>query len=52
MRRSKERLINITDSNRAQYNLSLNAANLQLGTLLQNPQLGLLTGDFKIQGNA
>ena len=47
----KGSLINITDSNRAQYNLSLNAANLQLGTLLQNPQLGLLTGDFKIQGH-
>ncbi|MGZ4048565.1 MAG: hypothetical protein ACXVNN_04325, partial [Bacteroidia bacterium] len=50
--RVKGILINITDSNRAQYDLSLNARNLQLGTLLQNPKLGLLTGDFKVQGKA
>ncbi|KAA9040655.1 hypothetical protein FW778_01035 [Ginsengibacter hankyongi] len=45
-------LINITDSNRAQYDLSLSARNIQLGTLLKNPKLGLLTGDFKIKGKA
>lgn len=50
--RLKGTLINITDSNNAQYNLSLNARNLQLGTILQNPKLGLLTGDFKVQGKA
>lgn len=50
--RVKGTLINITDSNNAQYNLALNAGNLQIGTLLQNPKLGLLTGDFKVQGKA
>jgi translocation and assembly module TamB len=48
----KGSLINITDSNKAQYNFVLNARNLQLGALLQNPKLGLLTGDFKVQGKA
>jgi hypothetical protein len=28
----------------------VNAVNLQLGTLMQNPQLGSLTGDFKVNG--
>lgn len=46
----KGNLINITDQNEAQYNLVLNAVNLQLGTLMQNPQLGSLTGDFKVNG--
>ena len=43
-------LVNITDSNNAIYNLALNANNLQLGKLIQNPQLGSLTGDFKVEG--
>ncbi len=30
--------------------LLLNARNLQLGTLMQNPQLGSLTGDIKVKG--
>jgi hypothetical protein len=46
----KGTLANITDQNKAQYNLALNAVNLQLGTLIQNPQLGSLTGDFKVNG--
>jgi hypothetical protein len=43
-------LVNITDQNKAQYDLVINARNLQLGTLMQNPQLGLLTADFKVKG--
>ncbi|HEY5408878.1 MAG TPA: translocation/assembly module TamB domain-containing protein [Ginsengibacter sp.] len=43
-------LINITDSNKAQYDLALNATNLQLGTLMQNPELGSLSGNFKVKG--
>jgi len=44
-------LVNITDQNKAQYNLALHASNLQLGILMQNPQLGPLTGDFKVNGS-
>ena len=44
-------LINITDKNRAHYDMALNARNLQLGTLMQNPKLGSLNGDFKVKGN-
>ncbi len=43
-------LVNITDKYKAQYNLALNARSLQLGKLMQNPQLGILTGDFKVKG--
>ena len=44
-------IANITDQNKAQYNLALHAGNLQLGALMQNPQLGSLTGDFKVNGS-
>jgi translocation and assembly module TamB len=44
-------LKNITDKNKAQYDLTLNARNLQLGKLMQNPKLGSLNGDFKVKGN-
>ena len=44
-------LANITDQNKASYDLSLYARSLQLGTLMQNPELGLLNGDFKAKGN-
>jgi translocation and assembly module TamB len=43
-------LVNITDSNKAQYNLALNASGLQLGTLMQNAKLGVFTGSFRVQG--
>ena len=46
----KGTLVNITDSNKAQYDLELSARNLQLGTLMQNPQLSSLSGDFKVKG--
>ncbi len=46
----KGSLVNITDKNRAGYDLVLNAGNLRLGTLMQNPQLGSLTGNFKVKG--
>src|SRR6185312_513357 len=42
---------NITDQNKARYNLILHASNLQLGALMQNPQLGPVTGDFKVNGS-
>ncbi|MEP6583797.1 MAG: translocation/assembly module TamB domain-containing protein, partial [Ginsengibacter sp.] len=47
----KGTLINITDQNRAKYDLALNARSLNLGTLMKNPQLGMLTADFKVKGN-
>lgn len=43
-------LVNITNQNKARYNMVLSAQNLQLGALMQNPQLGLLTGNFKVDG--
>ena len=43
-------LVNIMNSNKAEYNLTLNARDLQLATLLQNHQLGMLTGNCKVQG--
>jgi len=43
-------LVNITDSNNAKYNMLLYAQSIQLGTLMKNPQLGPLTGTFKITG--
>ena len=42
---------NINDQNKAEYDLTLHAGNLQLDKLMQNPQLGPLTGDFKINGS-
>ena len=43
-------LQNITDKNKASYDVVLHAGNLQLGTIMQNPKLGPLTGDFKVKG--
>ncbi len=47
----KGTLVNITDQNKAKYDLALNARNLDLGKLMQNPQLGLVTGDIVAKGN-
>ena len=47
----KGTLVNITDKNKARYDVVLNARNLQLGTIMQNPKLGVLTADFKAKGN-
>ena len=47
----KGTIANITDQNKARYDLTANANNLQLGTIMQNPKLGLLTGDFIVKGN-
>jgi hypothetical protein len=43
-------LINITDKNKARYNVALEARNVKLGTIMQNPKLGLLTADIKANG--
>ena len=43
-------LINITDQDKAQYDMFLSMQHVQLGTLMQNPQLGSCTGNFKIKG--
>jgi translocation and assembly module TamB len=44
-------LVKITDQYKAKYDLVVNARNLQLGTLMQNPKLGPLTADIKVKGN-
>ncbi len=44
-------LVNITDKYKAKYDLVLMARNVQLATLMQNPKLGSLTGDFKVKGS-
>ncbi|HET7118729.1 MAG TPA: translocation/assembly module TamB domain-containing protein, partial [Hanamia sp.] len=44
-------LTNITDKNKAQYDMRLSVNNLQLGKIMQNPKLGAVTGDFKVHGN-
>ena len=44
-------LVNITNPYKAKYDLAVNARSLQLGTLMQNPKLGLFTGDIKVKGN-
>ena len=38
------------DKNKAIYNMVLKARNVSVGTLIQNPQLGLLTADLKVKG--
>ncbi|MDP4284762.1 MAG: translocation/assembly module TamB domain-containing protein [Bacteroidota bacterium] len=43
---------NINDQDKARYDLSANATNLQLSTIMQNPKLGLLTGNLTINGNS
>ncbi len=47
----KGTLANVTDKKNARYNLSMQTKNLQLGTLMQNKKLGLLTGNFLVEGN-
>lgn len=47
----KGTLVNITDKNSAHYDLLMNASDLDLATILQNPKLGLLTGDFTVKGD-
>ncbi|HEY5465358.1 MAG TPA: translocation/assembly module TamB domain-containing protein [Hanamia sp.] len=44
-------LVNITDKNKARYEMVLSTTNLELGTIMQNPKLGPLTGNFSIKGN-
>jgi hypothetical protein len=46
----KGTLKNITDSNKAVYDVALNARNLQLGSIMQNPKLGLFTADVNVKG--
>lgn len=43
-------LVNITDKRKAHYEMDLNANNLDLGAIMQNPKLGLLTGTFHGKG--
>ncbi|HXR84117.1 MAG TPA: translocation/assembly module TamB domain-containing protein [Hanamia sp.] len=43
-------LVNITDKNKARYNVALEARNLKLGSMMQNPKLGPLTADIKANG--
>ena len=43
-------LANITDENKARYDLVVNARNLQLGTIMQNPKLGSLNADVSVKG--
>ena len=47
----KGTLVNITDKIRAKYDMVLSAQSLQLGTLMQNAELGSLTGNFKVKGS-
>jgi len=44
-------LVNITDKNKARYEMVLSTTNLELSTIMQNPKLGPLTGNFSIKGN-
>ncbi len=41
---------NISDKNKANYDVILHTTNLQLGSIMQNPKLGSLTGNFKVKG--
>ena len=43
-------LKNITDKNKARYDVELNIRNLQAGNIMQNPKLGSITADFKAKG--
>ncbi len=43
-------LQNITDQNKARYDLTLNARNLNIGALMKNPQLGSVTADISAKG--
>lgn len=43
-------LKNISDKNKANYDVVLHTTNLQLGSIMQNPKLGSVTGNFKVKG--
>jgi hypothetical protein len=43
-------LRNITDKNKARYDVVLNIRNLQVGAIMQNPKLGPITADLKVKG--
>jgi len=43
-------LKNITDKNKAAYDIVLSTKNLELGKIMQNPKLGPLTANFKAKG--
>ncbi|MEP7251578.1 MAG: translocation/assembly module TamB domain-containing protein, partial [Ginsengibacter sp.] len=47
----KGTLVNITDQKNAKYDLALKARNLDIGRLMQNPQLGMVTGDIVAKGH-
>lgn len=47
----KGTLKNITDKNKASYDVTLKTRNLQLGALSQNAQLGVLTTDVTAKGH-
>ncbi len=47
----KGTLVNITDKDKATYDLVVIARNLELGKLMQNPQLGNLNADIKVKGH-
>ena len=44
-------LKDIMDQNKAVYDVALQARNLQLGTIMQNPQLGILSADVNVKGH-
>lgn len=44
-------LVNISDKQKAKYNMFLQATNLQVGVLIQNLKVGSLTGNFNVKGN-
>lgn len=44
-------LANITDTKKAQYDMNVEAQNIQLREFLKNPKLGILTGKLKVKGN-
>ena len=44
-------LQNITDKIKAKYDIVLHTAGLQLGSIMKNPKLGSMTGNFKVKGS-
>ncbi|MEO8823242.1 MAG: translocation/assembly module TamB domain-containing protein [Ginsengibacter sp.] len=44
-------LQNITDKIKAKYDLVLHTNGLQLGSIMKNPKLGAMTGNFKVKGS-
>jgi hypothetical protein len=47
----KGTLKNITDKNKASYDVAIKTTNLQLGSLMQNAQLGVLTATVNAKGH-